>query len=270
MDSAPPLALVREAFEAARERHFWIARILYPLIFGGAWRSAILLFSYLKCLDDLVDEDPDQAHALAVLECHRALIERRYRGDDVGESAGPERFAIPVFALDRRRGAALRRPIEEILVSMEFDTRRRGARLAATDLDAYVVGLGRSVFNLFCRLAAPSAVMAEDLVVEGSRAYLYADALIDLQADLGFGVINIPREDIARLALSCRPDDSRLRGWVAARVPVILAHFARASARLKTFPPWRLRCFLRLFLASKQRKLLRHLKLSGRPPGSCC
>jgi hypothetical protein len=259
MRDRPPLALVREAFEAAREKHYLIARTLYPAVFGAEWRSAILTFSYLKCLDDLVDEDPDPQRALATLDRQRVAIERGYSGGLPATSAGPERFGMPVFARDRHRGGSLRDPVEAILDSMEFDTRRRGEQLDAAALDAYVLDLGSRVFDLFSRLTASCSALAEDLVAEGSRAYLYADALIDLQHDLALGVINVSREDVSRHALCCRPGDARLQAWIAERAPAVFAHFARALAQLRTLPGWRLRYFLVLFLANKQRKLRRYV-----------
>jgi len=259
MSDRPPLSLVREAFEAAREKHFLFARAFYPAVFGAEWRSAILTFSYLKCVDDLIDEDPDTERALASLGRQRAVIARGYSGEPCPASTAPERFGVPVFRRDRGRGALLRDPVEAILDSMEFDTKRRGESLDAAALDSYVLDLGASVFALFSRLCAAPNELSENLVAEGSRAYLYADALIDLQHDLALGVINVPCEDIARLALLCRPGDKRLRAWINERAPVVFAHFARALEQLRAVPVRRLRYFLTLFLASKQRKLRRYV-----------
>jgi hypothetical protein len=47
-----PLSLVREAFEYSGEKNFPLALMLYPTVFGSEWRSAMLAFAYLKCLDD--------------------------------------------------------------------------------------------------------------------------------------------------------------------------------------------------------------------------
>lgn len=254
------LGLVREAFDRAGEKRFLLAQLLYPLVFGPAWRDAVLTFAYLKCLDDVVDEDPDAERALAVLARQRVMLARAYAGDAADAGVGaPERFGLPVFERDRARGARLRGLLEGILATMEFDTRRRGAWLDAAALDTYVIELGSSVFGLFAQLAKPGTTLPPAFVTEGSRAYLYGDALIDLRHDLALGVINVPREDIDRYRLSGAPDDEGLRAWVAGRAPEILGHFARASAQARQMRPRGARLFLRLALAAKRRKLRRFL-----------
>lgn len=258
MKPTPALALVREAFEAAREKHFLLARLLYPSIFGVRWRAAILAFAYLKCLDDLVDEDDDATRAIAQVERQRSLLARWYAGERCECSEGPERFAAPVIAGDCGSGS-LRAPLEAILASMEFDTRRRGETLAAAALDTYVLDLGRNVIRIFAHLVTPGAGFSAAAVDEGIRAYLYADALIDLEPDLARGVINVPREDARRFDLRCRPGEARLDLWVAERVPRVLAHFARAREQLRSMRSRRLRLFLSLFLFAKARKLRGHL-----------
>ena len=257
---AADLELVREAFHLSGEKHFGIARWLYPLVFGDRWTDAILAFAYLKCLDDLVDEDPDRERALEMLARQRPLIAGAYSGAPPDDGAAlPERFGLPVFARDRGRGARLRERFEAIVASMEFDTRRRGVQLDAAALDRYVVDLGGAILALFAELAAPGVVLPAPVVCEGSRAYLYADALIDLSHDLALGVVNVPREDGDWRTWIGSADDAAQRAWMAARVPQVQAHFARLRANLGAVRPWTLRAFLALYLAAKRRKLRRFL-----------
>lgn len=261
---AADLALVREAFALSGEKHFGLARHLYPLVFGGRWTDAILAFAYLKCLDDLVDEDPDGERALRTLARQRLALDAAYAGDGAALAvAMPGRYGLPVFARDRARGARLRGGFETILRSMEFDTQRRGVQLSAADLDAYVVELGGAVLALFAELAAPGAILPPPVVREGSRAYLYADALIDLAHDLALGVVNVPREDGDWVRCAGAGAETQRRDWVAGRLPQVLAHFARSRAALGGVRPWTLRVFLGLYLAAKRRKLLRHLARHG-------
>ena len=255
---AADLTLVREAFHLSGEKHFAIARGLYPLVFGSRWTDAILAFAYLKCLDDIVDEDPDGERALATLARQRDVIAAAYAGRAPGQVALPERFGMAVFARDRDRGGRLRVSFEALIDSMEFDTRRRGRQLDAAALDHYVVDLGGAVLALFAELAAPGVALPDAVVREGSRAYLYADALIDLSHDLSLGVVNVPHEDGNWQDWIAAGDDA-LRAWVALRVPQVLGHFTRLRHELGSVRPWTLRAFLGLYLAAKRRKLRRFL-----------
>lgn len=259
--AAPDLALVRTAFDRAGEKHFALARRLYPLVFGPAWTDIVLVFAYLKELDDLVDEDRDAARALRTVARHRAFVARACGGGDPGGALGaPECFAWAPLAADRQRGRRVLPWLDQLLGTMAFDVERRGRALDGAALDAYVLELGGSVIHLFAQLAGTAdAMLPAPLVEAGSRAYLHADALLDLREDLACGVINIPREDLQADRLSAQPDDPRLPHWVAARAPTVLAHFRDSLALLAGVRPLTLRAFLHLYLGRKRRRLLRLL-----------
>ncbi len=256
-------SLVRDAFDRAGEKRFLLARPLYYTLFGVEWTKAILGFSYLKCLDDLVDEDPDVDRALAVLARQRQMIAAIYDGGDVAQDlASPEIYGAPFFAHDRDRGAPLRATFEKVLATMDFDTRRRGKILDAASLDAYVVELGSAALHFLAHFAAPGFEAPAEFVAQSSRAYLMADALIDLRHDLAAGVINVSREDIDRFGLSLE-DDRHLRTWMARQGPLVDRLFeevAQLRRRLQSRP---LRLLTVLYLSSKRRSLRRFLVREG-------
>jgi hypothetical protein len=263
----PPLALVREAFRAAGEKRFPLARLLYAAVLGARWKQAVLGFAYFKCVDRLVDEDADAGRALAVLAAQRRLMRHVYAGAVAPEGlALPERFGAPVFADDRRIGAPLRAEFEAILASMELDTRRRGTLLGAAALDAYVREVGANVLRCLLYHAAPGVALPPAFVARASRAYLEADALIDLREDLALGVINVPAEDVASLGLSLDPSDPALRSWIARRAARVLDDFAVARAEGRRLERWSLRLLARMYLAGKERGLRRFLAREGLAP----
>jgi hypothetical protein len=263
----PSTDLVREAFASAGEKRFFLAQFLYRMVFGPDWKQAILGFAYFKHLDNLVDEDPDAGRALAVLAAQRRFIDDVYAGGPhTGHLGLPERFGAPFFEYDRRIGAPLRVEFETLLDSMEFDTRRRGAVLSAAALDAYVVDLGGGIFRALLYHAAPDVILPPGFVARASRAYLYADALIDLRQDLAAGVINVPAEDVERYGLSLDASDSRLRSWIADRAGRVLDDFAAAFAEGRRLERWTLRFLARLYLSSKRRTLRRFLRREGLEP----
>jgi hypothetical protein len=135
--------------------------------------------------------------------------------------------------------------------------------LDAAALDDYVVELGVAVLRFFLHFAAPDAAPPLRFLRLGSRAYLYADALIDLRHDLDFGVINVPREDVERYGLSLDMADPRLRRWMAERGAAILAQFDEALGQSRRLERWSLRASAHLFLSTKRRKLRRFLQREG-------
>jgi hypothetical protein len=263
----PSLAFVREAFAAAGEKHFVLARVLYSTLFGADWGQAILGFAYLKTLDDLVDEDRDAGRAREVLAAQLRFIDRVYAGRPLAEARHPpERFGHPFFSHDQRCGAPLRATFEAILATMDLDTRRRGRPLTAAALDTYVLELGGGVLRFLMHFAAPGVVLPAPFLAHASRAYLYADALIDLEHDLALNLINVPAEDIGRYHLSLDPSDPRLRAWAASEAGRVLASFDAALAEGRRLERWSLRLLATLYLSSKRRKLLRFLAAEGLAP----
>ena len=263
-----PRQLVREAFVTAGEKRFGLARLLYATLFGADWGHAILGFSYMKCVDDLVDEDSDATRALGTLRAQRRFIEDIYAGQAVPrELPVPERFGYPFFCFDRARGAPLRSTFETILDTMEIDTRRRGVFLSALDLDAHMTAVGREVFRFVLRFAAPDAAIPQAFIEHASRAYLFADALIDLRHDLRFGVVNIPIEDVERNAIQLHPADTALRRWMEARSRQVLNDFRSALMEARRLEHRSLRLLARLYLCTKRRNLLRFLVREGLQAG---
>jgi hypothetical protein len=255
-----PLELVREAFRAAGEKRFLLARALYRTLLGRHWGHVVLAFAYMKRLDDLVDEDPEPDHALAVLREHRRFVASIYAGEPADDGLTvPARFAEPFLVWDRDNGAPLRPGLERIMQTMEFDTRRRGRSIDARALDAYVLELGAGVIETIVRLLGPSIELPREFVMAASRAYLGADALMDARHDLALGLVNIPGEDSRRHGLTPDAADPGLAAWILERGPRVLAEFDQALAWGRRLDRWSVRLLARLYLTTKRRRLCRFL-----------
>ncbi len=253
--------IVREAFGAAGERRYLLSKMFYTGVFGRRWEAALIGFAYLKCLDNAVDEEPDAVKALAVLASQRELIAREYAGASVGNTcAAVERYGHYFFQYDRTHGVWWRSLIETILETMEFDVRRRHVAVARAALDSYVLTLGEAVIRYTANFLAPGYPLHESFVRSASRAYLYADSLIDLEHDLRFGVINVPAEDVASWKLDLGAPNGRLRDWTASRVPIVFELFAEALAEASRLNGLRARWLARLFLSRKRNRLARFLQ----------
>jgi hypothetical protein len=221
----------------------------------------------MKCVDNVVDEDPDAERARSYLEARRTLMARAY-GADSGEAAPclPDRFGFPLFLHDAARGAQLRPLFEAMLDTMEFDLRRRNALLTAEELDDYLVKTGETSIRFLAHFISPALELRPRYLDRASRAYLYADGLIDLQYDLEHGIVNIPAEDVERLGMKLRTDDPALREWVAARAHVTEEHFREALAETRRIDNWRMRALSRLYLWRKRRAMRRFLAREGIEP----
>jgi hypothetical protein len=252
--------LARDAFRDAGERRYLLSKLFYTLIFGRRWEAAMVGWAYIKCLDDAVDEEPDAARALAVVGAQRELMARVYGGGSLdGSLAVPESYGRAFFAYDAARGGRWRRLIEIILDTMEFDVVRRHQVLSAARLDDYMVELGAAIIRYTANFLADDFPLPDAFLRSASRAYLYADSLIDLEHDLRFGVINIPAEDVAAWRLELAAPDPNRRRWVAERAPQVLGYFGEALAASARLPGLRVKLLSRLFLSRKRTQLERFL-----------
>jgi hypothetical protein len=253
-------ALVREAFRNAGEHNYLLSKLLYSAIFGRRWELALVGWAYIKCLDNAVDEEPAADAALAVVETQRELLARVYAGRDVDRALPvPESYGRAFFAYDAARGARCRPLIETIIDTMEFDVRRRHTLVPAARLDTYMVELGEAIIRYTTSFLATDSPLSDAFVHSTSRAYLYADSLIDIEHDLRVGVINIPAEDVAAWQLDIGAANPRVREWVARRAPAVFGYFAEARTAAAQVRGLRVTLLSRLFLSNKRAQLTRHL-----------
>jgi hypothetical protein len=146
---------VREAFHAAGEKRYALARLAYPHLLGPHWRWAIVGWAYIKCLDDLVDENASGQRAIETLHAHKEILERVYAGSPIDPGgSGHTSYGQRFCAWDRSCGSPLRASMKEVLEIMEFDLQRRGEVLSREEIDQYLLRIGRVMIDFLFRFAA--------------------------------------------------------------------------------------------------------------------
>ncbi len=255
-----PTPLFLEAFDASGEKRLWLARLFYGALFGRRWRPALLGFAYVKLVDNAIDRDHDAGRAKAFLDRQRALLSRCYSGEPpAADLPAPDRFGAAFFAWDRRGGAPLRRPIEEVFDTFEVDLARRHRTISSDELERLVLVAGAAVLSYLAWFVSPSLVLPRPLLERGSRAYIYADHVIDLEEDLRFGLCNVPLEEARALAIDPWSLAQVSQRWLQTRVPVVEGFFDDALAEVRRLPGPRIRILTRLYLSRKRRELDRFL-----------
>lgn len=260
-----PEPLLREAFAASGEKRFELSSRLYPRLFGPDWDYVLLGFAYVKVIDNVVDVEPDAEKALAYLSRQRRLLEACYGGaaPAAGELPAPDRFGHQFFLQDARAGGPLRSCFEEVFAVMEFDVRRRGRVLSHEELDAHLVATGEPGIRFLTTFMAPEVELPPAYLALASRAYLWADSLLDLEEDLADGLINVPAEAIERFQLTPAADDRGLPLWVAEQAGRAMGYFDQALAQTDELEHPALILFCKLYLGRKRKKLVRLLESRG-------
>ena len=258
------LRLLREAL-AASERHPVFSCVLYTFLSGTSWPIAYVGFAYARSVDDSVDGEEDAARALSILARQRELMDSVYAGDPAPrEGALRDRMGGVVFAWDARNGSRLRPSLAALLELIRFDVERRGQPLPQAELDRYALRLGNASLEYLACFVAPDTELPAPFVASVSRAYIRADALMDLSEDLRMGIINVPAERLEPLRIVAGPLPSAVRSWIREEADAVTTLFevALSEARRLPVPPLRRLAILRL--RRKRRLLLRHLRAGRR------
>jgi hypothetical protein len=206
----------------------------------------------------VVDNGEDEASSLALITTQRGFMDAVYEGTPGQQQVvGPARYGLPFFVWDRDKDTHMRAQFEAFLDTMEFDVRRRGRVPSAKELDDYVLMTGHAFLRCLSYFATGELELPDPCLDLGSRAYLYADALMDLEEDLAVGLINIPTKVIEQYAIDLEAPAAGLERWRPVRAAEILGYFRQARATIASIDSLSLRLLYRHFLARKKRRFLR-------------
>jgi hypothetical protein len=256
-----PAHVLRSAFHESGEKHFFLSCALYRSILGPDWRWAMLGFAYLKLVDNAVDKEGDSGRAKRVLDAQRALIRDVYAGRaEDRERPSPECYGYYFFCRDWQRGSQVRRFVEALLETFEFDIDRRSRFLSRRDFDDYAIKGGGAVVRALVHSLHEGVDIPTALLERASLAYVYADALIDLDEDLEVGLVNIPSEHIERFGIDLGKRDVALARWIEHRSVETEALFDEALAEGRRVASLAVKILVRIFLGRKRRRLRRFLR----------
>ena len=266
MAQAPGLdpSLFREAMQASGEALAAAEEAGLSVLFGKDWRYSMLGYAYLRCFDDILDAGRDEASSLEMMAEQKAIMADAYDGKPEPEDAGkPEKYGLPFFTWDRDQGAPLRAQFESFLDTMEFDIRRRGRLLDAKELDDYILATGHAFLKCTAYFATGDTEMPTPCLDLGSRCYLYADGLMDLEEDLAVGLINIQPEVIEEFEIDLKNPEAGLARWRPVRAAEVLEYFRQARETIGLIDKLSLRLLYRHFLSRKERRFRRFLNQRG-------
>ncbi|MFQ5995623.1 MAG: squalene/phytoene synthase family protein [Acidiferrobacterales bacterium] len=259
--SVLPKGLLREAFEASREKNYFANKFLHMAMFGSAWRFALLGYAYLKIIDNAIDEDEDVQRALAFFGAKRAFMRDVYAGRVVdGEFPVPDRFGYHLFCYDRENDSYLRPFLDGMLDTMEFDLHRRNRILSAADLNKWAIDVGSAWLGYLGQLAARGPRLPKSFLEPASLAYIWADSIIDVEKDLRWGIISVSEDDIKRFGLTLDPSDSGLDGWINSQSEKVMGYFESALAETQRLKSRRMRVLANLYLRRKRKQLSRFVE----------
>jgi phytoene/squalene synthetase len=260
-----PKEVLKEAFHVSGEKRYYLARVFYSLILGSEWDYAILGFTYMKILDDIIDEDTDGERAAARLAVQRKLIEDVYSGrpPEVHGLPVPEKFGWYACMNDRDNGSPVRQHFESMIETMEYDLRRRNQTSTRKELEAWAMKVGGTSIRYLAHFASPRYPLPDDFVDRASLAYLCADSLIDVEEDLEQGLFNVPAGEIEKRRITLEKNDPGLRQWMTEEAPRVMGMLDDVITESKRLNSLTMRLLTWLYLSRKQKGLARFAERQG-------
>lgn len=260
-----PKQILKEAFYVSKEKNYMLSKILYSFILGlRDWEYSFLGFAYLKCLDNLIDKDINAERCWSFLTYQKEFIDDVYSNKLTERDLRiPEKLGYYFFCYDKKNGSLLQPFILSIIETMEFDIRRRNKVLSKSELDSHAIKIGEATIKYLAYFVSKDLKLPQAFIDQASRAYVYADSLIDIKEDLKVGIINMPDEDICRYEINLKIPDDRLDEWLAATSTKVLKHFKEALRETNHLNNLSMKILAYLYLFRKRNQLYKFLKQKG-------
>jgi hypothetical protein len=260
-----PKQILKEAFYVSKEKNYVLSKILYSSILRlRDWEYCFLGFAYLKCLDNLIDEEMNAESSTSLLTYQKELISKIYSNKLTEKDLRiPEKLGYYFFCYDKENGSLLRPFIQSTIETMEFDIKRRNKILSSSELDRYAIKVGGASIKYLAYFVSKDLKLPQSFIEQASRAYVYADSLIDIKKDLKIGIINIPNEDIERYKINLKILDDRFYQWLDARSKKVLKHFKEALKETNHLNNLSMKILAYLYLFRKRNQLCKFLKQRG-------
>ncbi len=198
--------------------------------------DAYRAYAYFRWVDDVLDADSGSEPVLskdeapersAFIERQKLLLEKCYRGESPQDANIQEKMLVELVQHDHEKNSSLQTYLRNMMLVMDFDTRRRGRLISQVELNEYTRWLASAVTE-----AMHYFIGHEDYAPQDETRYLAVSAahithmLRDTFDDVQAGYYNIPREVLE--ANHIGPQDvhsAAYRAWVKGRVQLAREYF---------------------------------------------
>ena len=244
------------------QSHNWVTSFLTRLYLRGVDRHySHLLYSYLRSLDDFVDEkDRSRTDKEEFISRQRRIIESVYGNPGLD----PNSSIASIIRYDLDHGLKLKAPILRMLEIFEFDAGRKNTIVSFEALNNYSVTLGNAYTQILLYFLSPKYEYHQENSLLAHACH-QAHVLRDLKRDEKLGYINISKEEIAQYDIHMEriPDDN-FQKWLEDKIRTIQGIFSRGKIDINKIPILRLKVIANLY-CFRYETFLHQIKETGYP-----
>lgn len=214
---------------ASKQTYYTIRFLVDRARVDDAYRA----YGYFRWVDDVLDADAgSRSERKAFLERQKSLLDLCYRGAAPRDTNIQENMLVELVRGDREKNSGLQSYLRNMMLVMDFDTRRRGRLVSQVELNEYTRWLAIAVTE-----ALHYFVGHEDFTPHDETRYLAVFAshithmLRDTFDDVQAGYYNIPREVLEANHIGPQEVHSdAYRAWVRTRVELAREYFDAGKA----------------------------------------
>jgi phytoene/squalene synthetase len=218
--------------KAASKQTYYTIRFLvdYARI-DDAYRA----YGYFRWVDDIIDADSgSRSEQKAFIERQKSLLENCYRGEDLRDANTQEKMLVELIQRDGEKNSSLQSYLRNMMMLMDFDSKRRGRLISTLELNEYTGWLASAVTEAMHYFIGHNSFAPHDetryLAVSAAHiTHMLRDTFDDMQA----GYYNIPREVLEANHIKPRDVHSdAYRAWVKSRVQLARKYFKTGKGYL--------------------------------------
>ena len=219
--------------KAASKQTYYTIRFLVD---RARVEDAYRAYAYFRWVDDVLDapsvsgsvlSDVDASGRKAFLERQKSLLEKCIQGEVPADIKTQEKILVELVHSNHEKNSGLHSYLRNMMLVMDFDTRRRGKLISQSELSEYTHWLAVSVTE-----ALHYFIGHDEFTPNDESRYLAVSAahimhmLRDTYDDVQAGYFNIPREVLEVNHIGPQDVHSQAyRLWVKSRVELARQYF---------------------------------------------
>jgi phytoene/squalene synthetase len=217
--------------KASSQTYYTIRFLVDRPLVDDAFRA----YAYFRWVDDTLDQGQmDKTDRLAYLARQLELIDRCYRGEQLGNLCPEERLIVELIHSDPAENSSLRTYINQMMAVMAFDASRQGRLITRSELNEYSCYLATAVTEALHYFIGHNQTSPQDhtrySAVTGAHI---THMLRDTIEDAANGYYNIPQEHLDTHCLTPENvDHEAYRAWVQDRVLLARNYFSTGRSYL--------------------------------------
>jgi len=209
---------------ASKQTYYTIHYLVDPTRVDDAYRA----YAYFRWVDDILDTDTASSlERGAFLERQKSLLDSCYRDKPLQDANIQENMLVELVQNNHENNSGLQSYLRNMMLVMDFDTRRRGRLISQIELNEYTRWLATAVTEALHYFIGHDSFTPNDktryLAVSAAHIiHMLRDTYDDLQA----GYFNVPNEVLEADHITPQDVHSKAyRAWVQSRVKLASQYF---------------------------------------------